>query len=311
MLIGLFGAGCTSSPHIAEPIGADLSVSLDHTYRSIADATVYQNLIGRGFSVGEDAVNHPGRQTCQFFHFQKGENRSQYIEFCYTNPSLPKDMGDEAADSRDPWPGLALSTTGPLKPYYEAIRGQLGPFKPEFHHKNYDWAKDHTSALPGWNNINFKEGSDPVKGVYLWFNEYEKRPRDKEPTQEAVEKWKAQVRKWQQHANAAQSLLGVIWKLSDPGQRANFEKVSSAKAKGSRSELADGTWVEWIDSSSELNPRFADKTYTYLAVVLGVSSLKTFDEIAKPDDKFLLNGKPASRIRLAKDGWDIIAIEKP
>lgn len=73
--------------------------------------------------------------------------------------------------------------------------------------------------------------------------------------------------------------------------------------------MNDNRWIHFIDERSDLSKSFSGKTSPYIAVVLGVSSMKTFQEVARPDETISWNGQDAALIKLGPGGWDILAIE--
>ena len=94
---------------------------------------------------------------------------------------------------------------------------------------------------------------------------------------------------------------------SRPGEREAFESISQAKRRGDCSYLPDGTWLQWLRPESPLAQSLKDKLYPMRALVLG-GDRKKFEEVAKPQETLDWNGRPATRLKLPKEAWDLLVV---
>lgn len=285
---------CTHTPP-SEPS----EMFFDHTLQITESGEVFKELKKRGFTGEERFVNHPGQLTCEFIHFKKKTqtNQGPYIEFCYHNTALPKDHYDFGKDPRDFWPGYSLRSSSNLEAFFQSKKEEFKEFEPAFEHKNYEWAVDNKSKLPGWNFLNFNH--DPIQGIFIWITEYEKRVN--QPDSKSKES--------PQHENQTESMLGMVWSGLSGKDKENLQKITRGTWKGDRLILSDGIWIKFVEANSPLGSQFQNKKYPYVAVVLSTKSLATFEKIAKPDDKVELDGQTAARIKLGSGGWDILVLE--
>jgi hypothetical protein len=281
-------------PALEQDSNGKTQMLFDHTNQISKDGEVFKKLLGRGFIGSERKVNHPGQQRCEFILFRPVPEQLTYLEFCHHDPSLPKDQVEFGKDPRDHWPGFSLKASQNLEAFFQSRKNDFADFKPNFEHKNYNWAEDNTSRLPGWNFLKFDH--DPVNGIVIWVTEYEKRPNP--ISQEPII-----------HPNHVKGIVGMIWKNVSPKQRKDLQLITMGRAEGDRLILADGTWIHFVDESSALSKTLGEKNSPYLAVVLAVDSMSEFKRVAKPDLITQFQGQDAAIIKLGA-GWDIIAIEK-
>lgn len=299
----LVSSACSSLPKLsleqsasrAQPVFFNLAGSL------VDSKSVMAGLKERGFTQDTQIAFHPGQHACEFIYVPKPNLQSAILEICSIDPTQPKDEIKEDVPT-PPSIEWSLRVDENLSAYVEAQQSHWTAFGPVLTHKNYDWATNSRDRLPGWNFLEFNKV--PIKGINLAFTEYE--PKSNNPP--VNHKARQERYSWRYHPNGVQVFLGALMVTSDPSEREAFESISGAKRRGDCSYLADGTWVQWIKSDSPLAQKFKDKLYPMRALVMG-GDPKRFAETAKPDDTVDLNGRPAARIRLVKEAWDILVIK--
>jgi hypothetical protein len=132
----------------------------DHAFTADPKHRFHKRLESLGFKLGLPEVEHPDKHFCRFLAFRESfDELPVYLEFI---------------DARDPkkpvqFPGVSFRSLGPLqKQIRPLIKRGLAP---NFVHKNYEWKRDSSSRLPGWNFVTFKELG--FQSLFPWITEYE------------------------------------------------------------------------------------------------------------------------------------------
>lgn len=248
------------------------SINFDHSYTEDTGHRFFNALGKAGFVLSDNKVEHPGKQFCRFIMFKSGKAGRVYLEFVRVGKS------GERVDK----PGVSLRYEGPLKKYFEVIKGQAG-VKVKYIHKNYEWKKDSKSALPGWNFVTFLDPK--FKNIYTWFTEYESHPTKKRVSPPS-------------HPNTAQTICGLEFVVRD-ADGPKLEKVFGKSLRGETISLGGISLFLTPGRSTRLT-----------ALVLRCKSLKRFAKLAKVGSTVLWRGQPAVIIKNPnRKMWDIVAVE--
>ncbi len=153
----------------------------------------------------------------------------------------------------------------------------------KYKHRNYDWAKDGKSRLPGWNFLTFAKPR--FKNVFVRFTEYEPVP-GRRPL------------KRPRHPNTAREIWGLELAVR-PRDLSALEKVFGGELSGDRARLGGLTLL--------LKPGRATRI---AALVVKCGSLKRFSRAAKIASEIRWRGRRAELIRNPdRRMWDIVAID--
>ena len=284
-----------------------LHAGFDHTYAVVNSLKGFEDLGRRGFSLAPRAVEHPGGVHCRFIYFPStfnltlgGSRATQYLEFV-SIPAMSDYMKLEAAERaklglspRKPdeitRPGLSLAATG-LEARLPEISAKLGPFKPNFEHRNYAW-KTVKERGPGWNYLKF--GAPLLPFVETWVTEYEADPSREEYKNEP-------------HSNTCSRILGCVWDTPAESLK-TLETLGGATCGQGSLAFADGFTV-W-NGGPALNDLAQLKLCSgFKAMVLGCDSLAQFKSIAKPEIEVKWNGFEAAILQPSTEGWALVVIQ--
>ena len=193
--------------------------------------------------------------------------------------------------------GYSIRASSALKAYSASIPPD---FDPEYVHKNYDWIKNSTDYLPGWNFVSFKK--ELVQDLYVWLTEYE-------PSEEKERNNPFDPEEYA-HKNTAKHILGHLSNFEQEDFE-NFIKVTNATidTQNSAIVLSDVCKI-WFDAHKYCDKDlFATKCRPLWAVIIGCEDLNTFKEFAKPDYETKIHGKLAYGLKFPDYGYDIIAVD--
>lgn len=179
-------------------------------------------------------------------------------------------------------PGLSLGSKSSLEKFNKTLMSK--GLKTNFIHKNYEWKKDSTSRLPGWNFITFpKHKSD----IYTWLTEYEASSKRKN---------KKQLPK---HKNNIQRFVGLTAELGL--QDLKLLTTMFGLPKHNVFKLKDGFEIHFTKA----------KKSRILDVIFEVPDLKKYITKFKWDELTVSHGAPGVRINNnTKNMWNVIIRQK-
>lgn len=260
----------------------------DHTYVQSMSTDAWDHLRERGFRFSDKTVEHPGSMLCRFLHIGRKESAwvpPRYLEFCEVRDlEALRDM---------------LRARGELEQVFRAKASSFDDYGIVYGHKNYRWKEDSDSRLPGWNFVNFKR--DLVTGLGIWVTEYEA-----DPTFDL----KSVKSEPLVHENTAVEILGVLYRNDSSAPLAPLADFAGLSCQTDQLALHDGTriWLTEHENQTDLRGRFDHKSHPFVGVVVRAESMKTFLQTAQPDEVFTWNGRPAARIRMADNAWDLVVV---
>lgn len=247
-------------------------IFFDHTFNEDPGHKLHKKLGRLGFTLSEHEVEHPGKAMCRFIMVG-----NKYLEFVHIG------KGGIAFNK----PGISFGATS-LMDYAKRI-SKKADFKVHSNHKNYDWLKNNTDYLPGWNFVNFT--GTGVRAFYPWFTEYEPDPKRKKKR-----------KKSQTHVNGVNRIIGAEFQISKTGERF-FEILFGAKIK-SEMTLPDGFKIYFHKNA---------KCNRHLANILATKSLRKTKSYMPKEMVTTFMGQEAIRITDPKGNsrmWDLIIIEE-
>lgn len=251
-------------------------IYFDHTFIEDLNHRFFKSLEKMGFSVDMRMVEHPGKAKCRFIKIGK-----TYLEFIHIG------KGGEHYNK----PGISFGATN-LGGYYKKLVNSAifkrAKFGAKLTHKNYDWKKNNTDYLPGWNFLVFNHMR--VQTIYPWFTEYEVHSNTKKKR-----------RKSPHHKNGVTKIKGAEIELNKRGE-VLFQAILGEKLRPIMSLPCGFTFYFKFDA----------KTTRYCNVILESKNLKktkSFMPKAKELDFYGDKALLVQRVLEAKRMWNILVVE--
>lgn len=127
----------------------------DHTYTVTESENDYLQFEKRGFFTRREPVMHPGPMACRFLYFKPNDYPfKQYLEWCYTpNYKAVVAMKESKGEPAEAYHGLGFKTEGDLGSIFMNLEPKFKDYGIFTFHKNFEWKKNNTDILPGWDYI--------------------------------------------------------------------------------------------------------------------------------------------------------------
>lgn len=248
-----------------------MKLRFDHVFNVDKNFTFRKKLGDAGFNLVEREVEHPGKHFCRFIMFPEPDGKRQYLEFIHVG------AGGEPLDMS----GISLAAGSALEPFSKTLNSKV---KTDFGHKNYEWKKNNTDRLPGWNFVMFPKHKSKV---FTWLTEYEfskkrKMPKKKDST----------------HPNGTHKIFEFNMQLS----LGDVKLYTHLLGKPVKNEfrLDNGTTVKFkIAKNSRID-----------SVVILTKNLKHMVQNFKWDQLISYNGQAGVMIKHPNSKmWDVIVIQ--
>ncbi len=251
-------------------------IFFDHAFNEDPNHHFFKRLGKLGFTLSDMKVEHPGKAHCRFIELEGNTNRGKaYLEFVRVG------KGGKSFNAA----GLSLGYKENLESFYKKISKKL---KAHFFHKNYDWKKNSTDKLPGWNMITLL--NPPMRNIYTWFTEYEEHSSRKKKAKLAPK-----------HANTVYGIYGLDLVLTDKAHL-YLETLLGKKLK-EKTRLSDGTYL-FIKKGS---------VNYFKNIILKCKSLETANKFIRDSGQEYFDNKNSLRIKNAKGSkkmWSLIVVEE-
>jgi hypothetical protein len=250
-----------------------MKIRFDHSF-SVDHGFAFRKKLGRaGFKLSDHMVEHPGKSFCRFISMPiTKKSGRQYLEFVHIGKG-GEDYG---------LPGLSLGALESLEPFAKKLNSKK--ITAQFAHKNYEWKKNSTDRLPGWNFITFPKHKSKI---FTWLTEYE-----------YSKKRKNRLKKHSNHPNKVFKIVAID--VAFDAQDIHLLSKLCGKPKGHQFVLDCGVPLTYSKA----------KVSKMKAIVLASKDLKRLVQKFEWDDLTTYNGQPAVRISNPdKRMWDVLIVE--
>lgn len=244
----------------------------DHTFTTDDKHQFLKSLVKLGFRDSGKLTEHPGGALCRFIAFPKRKNaRASCLEFVAFR-KLTKDFSH---------PGLSFRRDSGLEAFFRSIKSNKR-LKPVFEHRNYEWKKNSSDRLPGWNFVYFKNGA---KNCLVWITEYEQGRKKSRPMPH-------------NHPNGATAIVGVEFELSSKDWKF-FEMLLGVKLK---EQMVFPCGTQFIFRRA--------KASRQKAVVVAVRDLDSLNQKKHKLELTAFAGRPALKVKNPYPHmWDLLLVQ--
>lgn len=199
----------------------------------------------------------------------------------------------EKGEMVEAYQGLGFKTEGDINSILNSLEPKFKKYGIYSFHKNFEWEKNNTDILPGWDYIMSK--SPIIKDLTLFTVRYGSHPKNLLPKRTIVP-----------NPNSADKILATLLDVSD----VEFQDLADFSFlpihKGTIANAKGFSFIN-INTFPEFKSPLIKKIGTQKAVIIRFTDEKKYVELTKPDYQFKAYGQTFYGIKTPDKSWDILA----